>query len=151
MNWKTRMLTMLFLLIPAYAGYTPAIATAAPMAGQQFHDMSFSWNIQQGRDAVTIKGLAKNNFHHKIYQLQLFAVLLDENGKPYGKEAVFLGPTSLALDQSERFTLTLPVTISIKPKNIRLEYRYHLPNFAERYWSWTYGLFRITPEGSSRS
>ncbi|ACM20826.1 hypothetical protein Geob_2473 [Geotalea daltonii FRC-32] len=150
MNWK-KTLIALFIMIPAFAVCTPNIATASTVAGDQNRDVSFSLEIKQVPGNLAIKGLARNNLHHKIYQLQLFAVVLDENGKPSGNEAVFIGPASLALDQSQQFNLTLPGNLSMNARNIRLEYRYHLPDYAERYWSWTYGRIMITPEGDSKS
>lgn len=144
MGWKTT-LTALLAMIPLLVVCTPHPATAYSAAGSQNRDVSFSWELMRGPDGLTIKGLARNNIHHKIYDLQLFAVALDENGKPAGKEGVFIGPPSLPWDQSQGFKLSIPGTAAVNAKSIRLEYRYHLPNYAERYWSWTYGRAIINP------
>lgn len=151
MSWIRRSLCVLFLLLAASASYAARIDPAQFPGSHQARDMSFFWNVQEQPDSIVIKGLARNDFYHKVYQLQIFAAVLDENGKPVGKEAIFIGPPALPLDQSQPFTLKIPVASSVDRKNIRVEYRYHLPSYAERHWSWTYGRFGLTPEGTGRS
>jgi hypothetical protein len=147
MNWKIRIMAMMFLLLPAVAGYAGSSDPVHYSGTYQSNDMSLSWNIQQQADALTIKGIAQNTFHYRIYQLQLYAVLLDDKGKPVGKEVAFLGPNTMDLDQKEPFTLTIPVSSSVSAKNIRLEYRFHLGTVP--VWLWTYERTTIPLDGSS--
>jgi hypothetical protein len=126
MNWKMRILAMLFLLLPAYAGNAASSDPANYSGVHRTHDMSTSWKIQKQPGAITIKGIVQNTFHYSIHELQLWAVFVDENGKPVGKEVAFEGPNVMELDQKVPFSVTIPVTSSVTPKNIRLEYRFCL-------------------------
>jgi hypothetical protein len=124
MNWKMRILAMLFLLLPGYAGNAASSNPANYPGAYKTYDISTSWKIINQPGAITIKGIAQNTFHYRIYDLQVWAVFVDENGKPVGKEVSFLGPDIMVLDQKVAFTMTIPVTSSVTPKNIRLEYRF---------------------------
>ncbi len=148
MNWKIGIPALLLLLLPAYAGNAASKDPAQKPGTYQSHDMAFSWDIHTQADTLVIKGMAQNTFHYRIYRLQLYAIPLDEQGKPTGKEVAFLGPDTMELDQKVPFTLTIPVGSSATPKNIRLEYRFHLDSFTGEP-PWNYGKFLIPVDGTS--
>ena len=116
----------LFLLSCCHA-YVPAqsIPGNCPFSHKAY-DLSFCWKIDRSADRLTVAGYATNTRFAFIEELEVWATLLDETDKALGEATAFVIPLQIPMDDTEAFSLAIPLRAEVKPAKIRFFYRYHL-------------------------
>lgn len=124
-----RRLIALFLLLGTLAA---GCATAAPNYRQRLEalpehyqqfDLAMGWETRIEGGETVVEGVVRNLRYFLMRDLEIWVALLDPQGKPAQREASFIIPSDLKLDESAPFSVRLP--LAVKPGDrLRFTYKY---------------------------
>ena len=124
---KTVFLGAALFLLASCRAYVPpqSLPENCPFSHKSY-DISFCWKVDRSVDRFTIAGYATNTRFAFIEELEVWATLLDETGKALGEATAFVIPLQIPMDDTEAFSLAVPLRSEVKPAKIRFFYRYRL-------------------------
>jgi hypothetical protein len=94
----------------------------APQHYTQF-DLRLGWETRPVNGTTVINGEARNVRYAYMYDLEIWAAVLDSGGKAIARSVSFIIPRQLEMDDTAPFTLKLPVAAP-SGTTIRFTYRY---------------------------